>query len=244
MDRSRSEYSWAINRIKNYSVDINIIAEIGSRDGYDAVELSKEFNAESTYIFEPDPLLGSMINEKLSKTKISTDFKLFNIALGNEDKEVEFLSVDSKKYSNLGVGSLFKINFNNREYSDPDHNLGNVQKPIKVDMKKYSSLKLKIPDLIAMDVQGAELLVLKGFESDLKKVKFIALESSISENYIGGSTFIDVNKFLKKNFKLIYNTRWGDKKYRLFKDHLQYKYSNRKMYIQDFNLLYVNKFLN
>ena len=35
-------------------------------------------------------------------------------------------------------------------------------KEIDVEIQRYDNLKLKAPDLIAMDVQGAELKVLKG----------------------------------------------------------------------------------
>jgi FkbM family methyltransferase len=153
---------------------------------------------------------------------------VFNIALGNENKEVDFLSVDKEKYNNLGVGSLFEINFHNREKSDPDFNRESVQKKVQVELKKYSSLKLETPDLIAMDVQGAELDVLKGFENLLKKVKFIISESSISENYIGGSTFLEMHKYLKNNFKLLINSRYGKNNFKLNVDAYKYKLSEKK----------------
>lgn len=56
-----------------------------------------------------------------------------------------------------------------------------------------------MPTLIAMDVQGAELAVLKGFGKKLKDVKAIILETSFTENYLGGSTFGEIDKFLSRN---------------------------------------------
>ena len=70
-------------------------------------------------------------------------------------------------------------------------------------------MNLETPDLIAMDVQGAELDVLKGFEHQLNEVKFIILETNISENYIGASKFLEVHSFLKNNFMLHLNSRHG-----------------------------------
>ena len=62
---------------------------------------------------------------------------------------------------------------------------------------KYTSLNLPIPDLLLIDVEGAEYEVLKGFDIDLSKIKFIVLESSISKNHVGAKTFISNHKLLK-----------------------------------------------
>lgn len=243
MSYKKSEYQWATDDILEYSSQINTIAEIGSRDGLDAIFLSEIFQAKNNYIFEADPNLIEGINNNLKNLNYKANFEVFNIALGNENKEVDFLSVDTEKYDNLGVGSLFEINFHNREKSDPDLNRESVQKKVKVELKKYSNLNLENPDLIAMDVQGSELEVLKGFENLLKKVKFIILESSISENYIGGSNFLEIHKYLKNNFKLLKNSRYGKNNSKLHLDGHKYKLSGKKMYQSDFNVLYINKTL-
>lgn len=241
MTYKKSEYQWATDSILEYSSQMNTIAEIGSRDGLDAIFLSEIFQAKNNYIFEADPNLIEGIFKNLKNHNNKSNFEVINVALGNENKEVEFLSVDTEKYDNLGVGSLFKINFRNRKKSDPDFNRESVQKKVKVELKKYSSLELETPDLIAMDVQGAELEVLKGFENLLKKVKFIILETSISENYIGGSNFLKIHKYLKNNFKLFKSSRYGKNNSRLFLDGYKYKLSTKKLYQPDFNLLYINK---
>lgn len=241
MTDKKSEYQWATDYILEYSPQINTIAEIGSRDGVDTIFLSELFQTKNNYIFEADPNLIDGINKNLKNHDYKSNYEVFNIALGNENKEVDFLSVDKEKYNNLGVGSLFEINFHNREKSDPDFNRESVQKKVQVELKKYSSLKLETPDLIAMDVQGAELDVLKGFENLLKKVKFIISESSISENYIGGSTFLEMHKYLKNNFKLLINSRYGKNNFKLNVDAYKYKLSEKKMYQPDFNVLYINK---
>ena len=241
MNYKTSEYQWATDDILEYSSQINTIAEIGSRDGLDAIFLSEIFQAKNNYIFEADPNLIEGINNNLKNLNYKSNFEVFNIALGNDNKEIDFLSVDTEKYDNSGVGSIFEINFHNREKSDPDLNREQVQKGIKIDMKKYSSLKLKTPDLIAMDVQGAEVEVLKGLEHQLSNTKFIVLETSISENYIGGATFLEVHRLLKNNFKLIASSRHGKRSFRLFLDSFKYKISFKKYYQGEVDLLYVNK---
>ena len=236
-----SEYSWCYDEIDNLKIDIKYIAEVGSRDGLDAIKLAHKFNPEETYIFEADPQLATLVESNLKKYEESLNIKFFNFALGSEDKNISFYAVDRYKYDNQGIGSFYKVNFDNRLRKDPDYKRGTVQKEINISQKKYESLQLTPPDLLAMDVQGAELEVLKGFEDQLKKIKIIILETSISDNYIGGASFIDVHKYLRKNFKLIKNSRYPTKKSRIFQDHIKYKLSKNKIFQNDFDLLYVNK---
>jgi FkbM family methyltransferase len=233
-----NNYGWCLDSID--SNRISTIAEIGSRDGLDAIFLSSHFNSKNCFIFEPDPELGNLIRDNLEKSDESTEKKFFNIALGEESKSVTFKSVDRSKYENLGVGSIFEINFDNRETTDPDYKKESIQKDIQVEMKKYIDLDIDIPDLIAMDVQGAELSVLKGFEGRLKEVYAVILETSISENYIGGSTFLSIYKYMSsQNFSIVINSR--NKKNRgLIWEAMKYGILKRKNYIPDINVLFIN----
>jgi len=107
-------------------------------------------------------------------------------------------------------------------------------------MKKYIDLNIDIPDLIAMDVQGAELSVLKGFEDRLKEVYAVILETSISENYIGGSTFMSIYKYMSsQNFSIVINSR-NEKTRGLIWEAMKYGILKRKNYIPDINVLFIN----
>ena len=237
---STSEYDWCLEDIKKYESKIDVLVEVGSRDGLDAIKIAKNINSKQNIIFEADPNLIQDIETNIKNYGGNIKFKLLNLALGDEDKEVNFFAVDQSKYSNKGVGSLYKIDFDNREKKDPDYKRKDVQKIIKLNQNKYTSLNLPIPDLLLIDVEGAEYEVLKGFDIDLSKIKFIVLESSISKNHVGAKTFINNHKLLKKHFKLISNSR-HEKNFNLFIDHYKYKLSRNKMYSPAFDLFYVNK---
>lgn len=108
MTYKKSDYQWATDTILEYSSQINTIAEIGFRDGLDAIFLSEIFQAKNNYIFEADPNLIEGIFKNLKNHNNKSNFEVINVALGNENKEVEFLSVDTEKYDNLGVGTYLK----------------------------------------------------------------------------------------------------------------------------------------
>ena len=234
-----NNYGWCLHLLNEEK--ISTIADIGSRDGLDAMFLSSHYKSKNCYIFEPDPELGDLIRDNLKKSKESTKKEFFNIALAEESRTVTFKSVDRSKYENLGVGSLYEINFDNREPTDADYKKESIQKDIEVEMKRYIDLDIDIPDLIAMDVQGAELSVLKGFEEKLKEVYAVILETSISENYKGGSTFLNIYRYMKsKNFKLVINTRSHNNS-GLIWEAIKYTLLRRKNYIPDINVLFINK---
>lgn len=234
-----SNYNWCLDFINKDKV--NILCEIGCLDGLDSIYLSETLQTKENYLFEPDPDLGLTIEENISNTKDSEKFKFMNIALGEESKKGTFKAVDTDKYWNRGVGSFFNINFDNREKSDPDYKRDPIHKEIEIEIKRYDDLGLPAPDLIAMDVQGYELKVLKGFGKIINDVYAIVLETSISENYFGGSRVLDIFKFLNKNnFKLVKNTR-NDLNRGLIKEAIIYNVRKKKNYIPDINLLFINK---
>jgi FkbM family methyltransferase len=231
----QSEYGWALPIIAGLNINIKKVAEIGSRDALDAIFLA-EFYSATVDVFEPDPINIATIRKNISKSLQIQNLTLHDYALSNKNEIVKFLSVDRTKYDNPGVGSFYEIDFSNRSKKDPDFKRESIQKPISVEAKCFDSLSIQTPDLIAMDVQGAELVVLEGFREKLKDVKVIILETSFSENYIGGSTFQEVHDFLQKNnFLYVASDRFKNK---LPRPNLIKKLLNR--YEPDFNCLYVN----
>ena len=71
----------------------------------------QKYFKQKIIIFLKDPNLIEGIFKNLKNHNNKSNFEVINVALGNENKEVEFLSVDTEKYDNSGVGSLFKNKF-------------------------------------------------------------------------------------------------------------------------------------
>jgi FkbM family methyltransferase len=209
----KSNYEWAIPHIDlllaKKNKKINIIAEIGSRDGLDGIFLSKKYNTK-TYIFEPDPnnipICKKNISVHKNKSQNNPRIYFFNFALSNKSSLINFYSVDPDVYDNPGASSMFLINFKNRTFFDPDRNRDCIQKKLKVQAKRFDQCNLTSPQMICMDAQGAELNILKGFGDKLKKCNFIITECGFNSSYTGGSNFKEIDSYLQKKGFIFYRS--------------------------------------
>jgi FkbM family methyltransferase len=61
------------------------------------------------------------------------------------------------------------------------------------------------PYVIKVDVQGAELLVLRGASKVMQEAELIILEVSLFQFYIGGAEFFDVVNFMKRAGFVVYD---------------------------------------
>jgi FkbM family methyltransferase len=190
-------YTWTFPFIK----DVKIAFEVGSRDLLDANEIADKYNCK-VYSFECNP---DCIRECL-KNNSDSRVSLIQKAVCEEDDKISFMAFDLNKYDNMGASSIYEIDFtSNRPVYDPDYGRKDVQKTVEVDacrLDTFCSLQDVIPDAIFMDVQEAELDVLKSMGETIKKVKYIVFEASNVSTYKGGCCFNDIDLFLKeKGFK-------------------------------------------
>lgn len=90
-------------------------------------------------------------------------------------------------------------------------------KKIKVTTTTIECLCLPVPDMINLDIQGAELLALKGMNKEwLSEVKYIYSEINEKELYKGCALVGEIDEYLKQfGFKRVLtrmagNAGWGD----------------------------------
>lgn len=187
-----------IKNIENL-IDLNnvqVIFDIGSRDACQTLEMSDWFPNSKIYCFEPVPQNAEWCKKNTARRK---NIFFEEAAISEVDGDVDFFVVTN---GNIGASSLLNANKN--------HFYGNTykQEQIKIKSTKASSYiknnKIQNVDLIWMDVQGAELNVLKSFENEIKNIKAIHTEAALSSVYNGASTKYDIIEFLENNdFKLI-----------------------------------------
>jgi len=200
-----------------------IICDVGSCEGEDSVKYSRIFPNSKIFAFEPVPQNITYIKSNFKKYNLQ-NFKIYETVLADCDSEI-ILNVSS---GNLTEYKFCDWDFGNKSssiFSPKEHtkliNFISFENRIKVKSTKlkyfFSEESIINIDIMQLDVQGAELLVLKGAEEKINNIKVIWLEVSKVEFYEGQPLEKEVSKFMKKNgFMLIKNSLngiQGDKLY-------------------------------
>lgn len=179
--------------------------DIGSRDLNESISLATAFPHTVVHAFEASPACVTMCNNNWSK--LSRDFqdriKINDFAVNDISGKINFYPLDTEHSVpswgnyNHGVASKLKLidglngTFLNEHW---------IQKEITVDaysLDDYcNSIGISGPDLVWMDVQGAELDVLKGGANCLANTKVIITEAGIKPYYHGHGLFNDIDQYL------------------------------------------------
>ncbi len=175
---------------------IEIIFDIGSRDACQALEFSDWFPQSKIYCFEPVPQNADWCRQNI-KNRENIFFE--QIVISEKNEEIDFFVV---KNGNIGASSILKANKN--------HFYGNTydQEALRINSTRAETFikmnNLPNVDLLWMDVQGAELNVLKSFADELKNIKAIHTEVALSHVYENATLKNELIEFMKNNnFDLI-----------------------------------------
>lgn len=144
---------------------------------------------EHAVLFEPQ----KKFQEELRSLTLG-DVKKIIYTCGLGDKE-DLLSINggTSSASILGGAALQTHYFPNSLREEKE------EIEIKVLDKIYSEDRLPYPDVMKIDVQGYELNVLKGARHTLSKTKYLVIELSFREFYIGQPPLSEILQFLERN---------------------------------------------
>lgn len=176
--------SYIPNKLENY-----VIFDIGSRDCLQSIEFYHNFPNSKIYAFECNPNTINSCKKNIEKYK--DRITLIEEAVCDYDGEINFYPIDSKKNitswvdGNPGVSSLFKANIIKK-----CHTLNTI-------IKKYNIEKL---DIIWMDLQGAELLALKGLGDYIRNVRYIHTKIFHRPIYNCQVLFKELDNYLRNYF--------------------------------------------
>lgn len=178
-------------------IEPKVIYDLGSFDGEQAVELSEAWPQAEVFSFEPVP---ELLERVLVKTKARRKIHVLNFAVNSIDGVVEFASATG---SNKECGSLLAPN-------------GAYFEPMPTAPIKVSSLRLDTfieqmghpaPDLIWMDVQGAELKALEGLGRWLSGVRMIWTEVAYKSYYVDQPLASHVDDYLRaRSFERVFES--------------------------------------
>jgi len=183
--------------------DVKDAWEIGSRDGRDALRILEAFPNCTVHAFEPNPDTWPLVQqaESLAKPRLTAH----NLALSDTDATLVFYKIDREHTvttwadGNPGASSLFRAT---GAYDEIEQY---VQIPVEVRGAKAASLiksgEAPVPAVIWMDAQGAEDMILRGFEEFLDGgVRAIYVELSLCEMYEGQALAPQVVETLRHSF--------------------------------------------
>ena len=200
---------------KNKYDKFKLLIDIGAHKGESIELFSKNFIIKKIISFEASPINFKYLKKKIEKNiqrYDNTEIVLENIALGAEDKIIEFNQFDESSSSTIKEvdeeSKYYKrkfrlINFlNNKE----------TYQKLKIKISKLKDYiekcSIKKIDFMKIDTEGYEFEILLGLEDEIKLVDIIMFEHHYDSMIKKGYTFEDINKLLvKNNFNKIYKSR-------------------------------------
>jgi len=165
-------------------------------DGDSSTIFARSFKNASIIAFEPVSETCELFRKK---TVHLSNIKLLQKAISDKIGKIEVNVTENFKSS-----SILKLNADYNKDIDFSKNLS-FQKTETVEM---STLDIELEnynniDLIKLDVQGAELQILKGASQTLKHTNIILTEMSNHDSYINSAKYFEVDAYLRNNdFKL------------------------------------------
>lgn len=200
-----------IKNFCNYIKDKNkdyVIFDIGSRDCEQSIEFYKTFPNAKIYAFECNPNTLQLCEKNIIPYK--DRITLIKGAVCDYDGTITFYPINQEKSkncwsdSNPGASSIFKFH---DEYNMYHANKGEkyVQSQITTNCSRLDTImknnNISNVDIIWMDLQGAELLALKGLGNYLYNVKYIHTEVTNVNMYVNGCKTQEILEYTNKLFK-------------------------------------------
>jgi FkbM family methyltransferase len=169
---SVSDHAALLTRLREQGHDFRVFFDVGANIGRWSVEVQKAFPDARFELFEPLATRVSSVDE-MSMVERLTNGTLHPVALSDETRTGEI-----KILGNNGVGSSILVLTGDRKKD---------LQIIPCEMSRMDDYVerhgLPQPDVIKLDVQAAELKVLKGAMRTLRGTKIILLETWLRRVY-------------------------------------------------------------
>ena len=198
-------------RMAHFGIKPSGALHVGAHEGKE-IKTYRRHNVSPVVFVEANPKLATALQEKFAGV---ADVKVIEAAASNEAGEATF-NITSMDQSS----SLLPL----KEHSELYPKIG-VARQITVRTERLDALLAEHGidpaslNFIAMDIQGAELMALRGAEALLPHIKALQIEINFSELYQGCALISDIDAYLR-DFDFIrvmtktpYSETWGDALY-------------------------------
>jgi FkbM family methyltransferase len=192
-----------INLKNKYDLKINGVVHIGAHFG-EEYPIYEKLKIKNLIFFEP---LSS--NYRELQKNVGSKAKIFNMALGNVEGEIEMFVESANKGQS---SSILEPKLHLEQYP---HIVFNQREKVKITKLDNFISELTNINFINIDVQGYELEVFKGALVFLKNVDYIMTEVNNAEVYQNCAKVDELDNFLSEyGFKRVETTwdgrTWGD----------------------------------
>jgi FkbM family methyltransferase len=196
--------------------EIDVVYDIGAGDCQESIELQQLFKQSSIFSFEANP---ACIYDCEKKIKNIPGITFFPICINNYTGITTFHPIDQEKTittwkdGNPKASSLFLAN---GTYKNETYFQDSIQIPCMRIDDIQSMFKIPLPDIVWMDLQGAELAALQSMGNNLSHAKIIHTEVWGQAIYEGQSLFNDLESymtahgFISRHEPFLENWVWSD----------------------------------
>lgn len=192
---------------KKYNLDIKGVIHIGAHFG-EELDIYENFGINNIFLFEPIESNFEQLSKNVSNRQ--SNIKIYNVALGNENCEVEMnISSNDKTSSSILEPKVHLI-------AHPEVSFIGKE---KVKMMRMDDFDINDSNMMVIDVQGYELEVLKGSKNTLEQIDYIYIEVNRDEVYENNARIEEVDQYLfEYGFRRLetswyYTQVWGDALY-------------------------------
>lgn len=171
-----------------YNIKPNQILHVGAHLGEEAEDYFNCGNPTVCWV-EANPEVIKKIEEKISP--YPKQYVVNFLVTDKDGQEREF------HVTNYDGMSSSVFNFDRHPMYSPDTVFVKHIKLKTITIATLCDVYDLNPDLLCIDIQGAELLALRGSGNVLREVKWIYLEVSTASVYEGGAQMHEIDEFLK-----------------------------------------------
>ena len=185
------------------------VIEAGANNGSETLLLSKLVQEGKVYAFEPVSHIYDRLEFNIKLNGLDGKIYRSMLALGDENKKIQF--------------NIFPLDFENQGMSSK---YGNNKLTSKIDVQQITLdtwvRENNIPkiDFLKMDIQGAEIDLIKGAKESIAKFKPLIFTEA-ADSWLNISTLFQLLKEMKYSIYLI-----EDKKFTLIKPEVEVKGGN------------------
>lgn len=180
-----------------------VIFEVGACEGEDTIRLKRRFPNACIYAFEPLPENATKVQQNLEKYRVP-DVEVFQLALSDEPGRTEFY-VSSGHPDHVPRTEDWDYGNKSSSLLPPKEHTSllpwvQFDRTIHVETQRLDFFcdknSIDRIDLVYLDVQGAEVMVLRGAGDYMKRIGAIWMEVGAIELYEGQPLKNDVERFM------------------------------------------------